>query len=76
MRPTLLVTTFFVALAVSASAQVLTPMTSGSGSASELLSRAARMAAENQQKFNRRPAQPVGWMHGSPTANSRPTNWR
>ena len=77
MRLNFVVATIVLGLAVSSSAQVLTPTVSASGNASELLSRAARMAAENQQRFNRRPpAHDQGWVYGSAPKGTRPTNWR
>jgi hypothetical protein len=71
MRAQMLVATFVLALAASASAQVLTSPYQPAGSAADLLSRASRMAAEAERRFAKPPAQAPGWAHGSGTGTLR-----
>ena len=68
MRAQMLVATFVFGLAASASAQVVSSYSPPAGNAADLLSRAARMAADTQRRFVKPPVQPSGWLHGTSTA--------
>jgi hypothetical protein len=71
MRVKMLVATFVLGLAFSASAQVLTSPSQPAGSSADLLSRAARMAAGNQRRFSKPPASAAGWAHGGESGTLR-----
>lgn len=64
MRVQILVGTFVLGLAASVSAQVVIPISQPAGSAADLLSRAARLAADAQRRFAKPRAQAAGWVHG------------
>jgi len=64
MRVKMLFATFVLCVATSVSAQVMTPLSQPAGSVADLLSRAARMAADNQRRFAKPQVQGAGWAHG------------
>jgi hypothetical protein len=76
MRVKTLVAASLLALATSASAQVMSSLSSPQGSAADLLSRASRMAAETQRRFAKPPAHAAGWEHGTRPVSTRPSAWR
>ena len=76
MRVKMLVAASLLGLATSASAQVISSLASPAGSATDLLSRASRMAADNQRRFTKPPAQPSGWARGNSSGPNRPPGWR
>jgi hypothetical protein len=75
MRVKILVATLLL-VATSASAQVVSTLSSPSGSATDLLTRASRTAAETQRRFEKPRSPGSVWAHGSANGSTRPSGWR
>jgi hypothetical protein len=75
MRVKILVASLLL-VAASASAQVVSTFSSPPGSATDLLTRASRMAADTQRRFEKPRTPGTVWAHGSVTGQTRPAGWR
>jgi hypothetical protein len=63
-------------VAASASAQVVSTLSSPPGSSAELLTRASRMAADTQRRFIKPQTPGSVWAHGTVSGPARPAGWR